>query len=66
MPLVGAADEEVVKPTPLRGKRQPLSAELPRIEVMAGVERLACMPHARRKFVDAQKVQLSVFGDDAK
>lgn len=23
-----------------------------------GVERLACMAHARRKFVDAQKVQL--------
>ncbi len=66
MPLVGDADEEVVKPTPRRGKRQLLSAELPRIEGMAGVERLACMAYARRKFVDAQKVQLSVFGDDAK
>ena len=34
MPLVGDVDEEVVKPTPRRGKRQPLSAELPRIEVI--------------------------------
>ncbi len=28
------ADEEFVKPTARRGKRQPLSAELPRIEVI--------------------------------
>ena len=34
MPLVGDADEEVVAPTPRRGKRKPLSAELPRIEVI--------------------------------
>ncbi|MEE5167368.1 IS66 family transposase [Pseudomonas alliivorans] len=34
MPSVGDADEEVVAPTPRRGKRKPLSADLPRIEVI--------------------------------
>ncbi len=34
MTLVGDADEEVVAPTPRRGKRKPLSADLPRIEVI--------------------------------
>jgi hypothetical protein len=31
---LGDADEEVVAPTPRRGKRKPLSADLPRIEVI--------------------------------
>ena len=34
MSLVGDVDEEVVEPTPRRGKRKPLSADLPRIEVI--------------------------------
>jgi transposase len=34
IPLAGDTDEEVVAPTPRRGKRKPLSAELPRIEVI--------------------------------
>ncbi len=34
MPLVGDANEEVVAPTPRRGQRKPLPAELPRIEVI--------------------------------
>jgi transposase len=34
MPLVDDADEEAVAPTPRRGKRKPLSADLPRIEVI--------------------------------
>ena len=34
MPSIGDADEEVVAPAPRRGKRKPLSAELPRIEVI--------------------------------
>ncbi|MGE8313851.1 MAG: IS66 family transposase [Pseudomonas putida] len=34
MPLIGDADEEVVAPTARRGKRKPLSADLPRIEVI--------------------------------
>lgn len=34
MPSVGDADEEVVAPTSRRGKRKPLSADLPRIEVI--------------------------------
>ena len=33
MPLADDADEEVVAPTPRRGKRKPMSADLPRIEV---------------------------------
>ncbi len=31
---VGDADEEIVAPAPRRGKRKPLSADLPRIEVI--------------------------------
>ncbi|MDU8333898.1 IS66-like element IS684 family transposase, partial [Pseudomonas syringae pv. actinidiae] len=34
MPTVGDADEEVVAPVKRRGKRKPLSADLPRIEVI--------------------------------
>ena len=34
MSLIGDADEEVVAPTSRRGKRKPLSADLPRIEVI--------------------------------
>lgn len=34
MPAVGDADEEVVAPAMCRGKRKPLSADLPRIEVI--------------------------------
>ncbi|MBV6288869.1 IS66 family transposase [Pseudomonas aegrilactucae] len=34
MLAVGDADEEVVTPAPRRGKRKPLSADLPRIEVI--------------------------------
>ncbi|MGS0738600.1 IS66 family transposase [Pseudomonas sp. GG8] len=34
MPSIGDADEEVVAPAPRRGKRKPLSADLPRIEVI--------------------------------
>lgn len=34
VPSVGDADEEVVSPTARRGKRKPLSADLPRIEVI--------------------------------
>ncbi|EJM16479.1 transposase, partial [Pseudomonas sp. GM21] len=34
MTLVGDVDEEVDAPTPRRGKRKPLSANLPRIEVI--------------------------------
>ena len=34
MPLVGDADEEVFAAIPRRGKRKPLSADLPRIEVI--------------------------------
>ena len=34
MSLLGDADEEVVEPTPRRGKRRPLSADLPRIKVI--------------------------------
>lgn len=34
MPSIGDADEEVVAPTSRRGKRKPLSADLPRIEVI--------------------------------
>ena len=34
MPSIGDADEEVVASTPRRGKRKPLSADLPRIEVI--------------------------------
>jgi hypothetical protein len=34
MPAVEDADEEVVAPAPRRGKRKPLSADLPRIEVI--------------------------------
>ncbi|MEE4693613.1 IS66 family transposase zinc-finger binding domain-containing protein, partial [Pseudomonas alliivorans] len=34
MPLVESPDEEAVAPTPRRGKRKPLSADLPRIEVI--------------------------------
>ncbi|MBN3968828.1 transposase, partial [Pseudomonas gregormendelii] len=34
MPSTGGADEEVVAPTSRRGKRKPLSADLPRIEVI--------------------------------
>lgn len=34
MPLVDNPDEEAVAPTPRRGKRKPLSADLPRIEVI--------------------------------
>lgn len=33
MPLVDDPDEEAVSPSPRRGKRKPLSADLPRIEV---------------------------------
>lgn len=33
MPLVDDPDEEAVAPTPRRGKRNPLSADLPRVEV---------------------------------
>lgn len=34
MPSIGDADEDVVERTPRRGKRKPLSADLPRIEVI--------------------------------
>ena len=34
MPLVDDPDEEAVAPTPCRGKRKPLSADLPRIEII--------------------------------
>lgn len=34
MLAVEGADEEVVAPTPRRGKLKPLSADLPRIEVL--------------------------------
>ena len=34
MPLVDDPDEEAVAPTPRRGKRKPLSADLPRIEII--------------------------------
>jgi transposase len=34
MPAVEDADEDVVAPVPCRGKRKPLSADLPRIEVI--------------------------------
>ena len=34
MPVIDDADEEVVAPTQRRGKRKPLSADLPRIEVI--------------------------------
>lgn len=34
MPVVEDADEEVVAPAPRRGKRKPLSTDLPRIEVI--------------------------------
>lgn len=34
MPSVGDAEQEVVAPAPRRGKRKPLSGDLPRIELI--------------------------------
>lgn len=56
MPLVGDADEEVVASTPRRGKCKPLSADLPRVEVIHELpeHELTCacgcrsMPSAKR------------------
>lgn len=55
-----AGDEEVVTPTRLRGKRKPLPADLPRIEVVHGLPEheltcaCGCRKHAIGEKVSAQ------------
>jgi transposase len=53
MPSVWDADEEVVAPTPRRGKRKPLSADPPRIEVIHDLpeHELTCVYGCRKHFI---------------
>ena len=55
MPAVEDADEEVVAPAPRRGKRKPLSAELPRIEVIHELpeHELTCACGCRKHVISA-------------
>jgi transposase len=56
MTLVGDADEEVVAPTKRRGKRKPLSADLPRIEVIHELpeHELACACGCRKHVISEE------------
>ena len=56
MPSIGDADEEVVAPTPRRGKRKPLSADLPRIEVIHELpeHELACACGCRKHVISEE------------
>lgn len=62
-PADEASDEEIVAPSKRRGKRKPLPSDLPRVEVIHELPEheltcaCGCWAHARRKFVEAQKVQ---------
>lgn len=53
VPVTDESDEEVVAPTPRRGKRKPLSADLPRIEVIHELpeHELACLCGCRKHVI---------------
>ena len=66
MPSIGFADEEVVAPTPPRGKRNPLSADLPRIEVIHELpeHELTCACGCRKHVISEEiSEQLDICAD---